>query len=800
MSRWRTFWAAALLILSGAASARTYTVDDLLRSEDFGALAFDPQDRWLVFERRESFLKMGRFDMLARAAVLRSRLYRVDLRAPFRAAPLLPDAQPGTILYGFSSGGTRLAIGRLAGERWQLGIVTMATGAVRWFDLSPDYNPFHVTLRWISDERLVVIANPAGQRPWWLRVDSLPADRLPARWAATRSGVSAAVTTVGSGRFRGAGDRLPDNRLVLVEASTGATTVLATGHFLAMEVAPDRDHLALIEQGEATPLPQDHAVSLIDMPFRRILSLYDLRARAAWHPCPDCDVQGMIQWSVDGRGLAFVARRGGEDWAAASAFELNIAPRSLARLEGHGVVPAIAQFPDGSARMPFAWRGKDILLLGQSASGPNRRTDWYRLRGRGAPQPLTANLSHVGTELSRIGRCAAAMRTADGPWCLDGAKPQRMQEPGTGLIGDIAHMRDVAGASGRPGRTERVEISPSGKAKAVQILASDGTKTLFVASASGTAIVDRVNLHLRDVQPAEPRRLTYRLPGGGLATGWLYLPPGAPAGRSHPLVVIPYLGQSYGEEPPNGQGPASARFHANAQILAGGGYAVLLPSLPLGAAASDKGSGFVEEVDLAVDAAIKTGTVDPRRIALWGHSYGGYAAAAIASRSCRYASIIASAGVYDLGAVPGIFGPTLRLASELALPIGSQFAWAETGQARLGVPPWIDPAAYVAASPYYRAGHIATPMLIVAADRDPSPMQQAEQLFSALYRQDKDAQLLTYWGEGHVVGSPANVRDLYARVFAWLDDTMNRPRAGPCAPRGSPPPGLARRAPNAPSG
>jgi len=800
MHCWRIFWAAVLLILGGAASARTYTVEDLLRTEDFGALAFDPQDRWLVFERQESFLHMSRFDMLARAAVLRSRLYRVDLRAPFRAIPLLPDTHPGTILYGFSPAGSHLAVGRLMGERWQLGIVTMATGAVRWLDLSPDYNPFHVTLRWISDARLVVIAYASGQRPWWLRTDSLPADRLPSRWAATRSGKAPAVTAIGSGRFRGTGDRLAENRLVLVEASSGRATVLATGHFLAMAVAPDRDHVALIEQGEAAPLPQDRAVGLIDMPFRQRLSLYDLRHRTIWRPCVDCDVQGVVQWSGEGRSLAFVARRGAEDWPVARPFRLDIDRRSLTRLDGHGIVPAIAEFPDGSARMPFAWRGSDILLFGRPALNPEGRTDWYRLRENGTAQPLTAALPQVAAELARIGRCQAAMRTADGPWCLDGPEPRPMQEPGKGFIDTIAHPRLFPGEGGAPSQAERIETSPSGNIKAVQRLAADGTKSLIVAMPGRTAILDRLNLHLRDVQPAQARPISTPLPGGGRASGWLYLPPDAAAGRQYPLVVIPYPGQIYGERPPAGQGPASARFHANAQILAGGGYAVLLPGLPSGAAASDKIPAFVAEVDRAVDAAIETGAVDPDRIALWGHSFGGYAAAAIASRSCRYASVIASAGVYDLGAVPGIFGPTLRLAPELALPIGSQFAWAETGQARLGVPPWIDPAAYVAASPYYRAGHITAPMLIIAADRDPSPMQQAEQLFSALYRQDKDAQLLTYWGEGHVVGSPANVRDLYARVFAWLADTMNRPRKAPCGPHGSPPAGLARRAPNVPSG
>jgi dipeptidyl aminopeptidase/acylaminoacyl peptidase len=63
-------------------------------------------------------------------------------------------------------------------------------------------------------------------------------------------------------------------------------------------------------------------------------------------------------------------------------------------------------------------------------------------------------------------------------------------------------------------------------------------------------------------------------------------------------------------------------------------------------------------------------------------------------------------------------------------------------------------------------------MLLIAADRDFSPLGQAEQLFSALFRQGKDAELVTYWGEGHVVASPANLADLYRRVIAFLRDNL----------------------------
>jgi dipeptidyl aminopeptidase/acylaminoacyl peptidase len=483
------------------------------------------------------------------------------------------------------------------------------------------------------------------------------------------------------------------------------------------------------------------------------------------------------------------------------------------RLDAHGVVATVAERPDGSARAAFAWRGRELLLFGQRAMRANRRPGWYALRSAQRADALTSALPDVSASLAAIEGCATAMSASDGIWCLDDRRPRRIFGPDVHIANGTAIGWRVAseqvmfeggmltGRAVRIGATdqiERVDASPTGRMFVVRTVASSGTKALILASLDQADIIAKANLHLRDVAAAVARPLSHQLPDGREVTSWLFLPPNARAGEGLGLVVIPYPGQSYGGEPPAGLGPATARFHASVQLLASRGYAVLLPSLPFRPDAPDGAPGFVEAVDRAVDAAVATGTVDPQRIALWGHSYGAYAVAMIATQTCRYATAIVSAGIYDLGAVPGIFGPTLRLAPELGIPIGLQFAWAETGQGNLGVPPWADPVRYVSASPVYHADRITLPMLIIAADRDVSPMQQAEQLFSALFRQGKDAELVTYWGEGHVVGSPANVRDLYGRVFTWLDETLALPHMGPCDPTASHPPAPPRRAPNAP--
>ena len=141
-----------------------------------------------------------------------------------------------------------------------------------------------------------------------------------------------------------------------------------------------------------------------------------------------------------------------------------------------------------------------------------------------------------------------------------------------------------------------------------------------------------------------------------------------------------------------------------------------------------------------------------------------------AAQSDRFAGVVASAGLYDLAGTVGTLGPRTR-----AMPdngIVTNYAWAETGQGRMGAPPWTVPARYVANSPIYLADRIRAPMLITAADQDVSPLNQAEQLFSALYRQGKNAQLVTYWGEGQVIAGPANLRDYCERVITFFRETL----------------------------
>jgi dipeptidyl aminopeptidase/acylaminoacyl peptidase len=69
-------------------------------------------------------------------------------------------------------------------------------------------------------------------------------------------------------------------------------------------------------------------------------------------------------------------------------------------------------------------------------------------------------------------------------------------------------------------------------------------------------------------------------------------------------------------------------------------------------------------------------------------------------------------------------------------------------------------------------------LMIIQGDLDYVPIAQGEEFFSALYRQNKRAAFVRYWGEEHIVQSPANIRDMWARIYDWFDRFLGAAEKG----------------------
>lgn len=819
--------AMALLCLAVRADARPFTVDDLLHQEAFGARAIDPGGRWLVFERRDPYDTAARYDHDGAMGAALSRLQVVDLAHPGPARPLLAaDPGPGVTLAGFSPSGARLAVYRLNGAQWTLGVVTLATGAVRWFDITPEDPPFGRALQWLSNRELLVLDRPDGVPPWYLRNGRVSATQLPKLWAASAGGERGAVA-LGSGAYRVLRPRPTPRRLLRLDVATGDRQVLASGPFIDLEVSPDRARVALLETGEDLQPevngPAQGAAGTATQATR--LSLVDLATGARRQPCPSCDVlPTLLSWSPDSSSLLIFARGPKALWTEGR-FQRIRAATGAVRALGDGLRPQIGYRPE---LVGGGWMGGVPIIYAQPESRADARFDWYRLSSAG-PINLTRDLPagprklavvapdrlvvRIGTALWQVDPRGAAARLRAAPVAAPplstGGYAPRLDAAllaGSWLVtgeGDGRRLGwlDARGLHSRLALTRRdMDLLAAAQPAAALVRDTDprGLETLRLLRRDAPPVVlAEANAPLAATDAPVIRPIHHRGPDGQALTSWLYLPP-ASSDSPPPLVVRPYSGGSY-PVPPR-ELYAERGFMTDVRTLVGHGYAVLVPSLPLPRDRGDPVAGLAGRILAVVDAAAAdpalAGAFDPGRLALWGHSYGGYTVMAVIGQTDRFKAAVAIAGFSDLiskwAALPAVH----RVAPEEGLRANWSAGAVEQGQDGMQVPPWRDPERYLRNSPLLAANRIATPLLLAHGDQDIIPLPQSEAMFAALYRQDKDAILLTYFGEGHGLRSPGNVRDLFAQAFGFLDAHLAAPVSDPRGARStSPGPGPASTEP-----
>jgi len=176
----------------------------------------------------------------------------------------------------------------------------------------------------------------------------------------------------------------------------------------------------------------------------------------------------------------------------------------------------------------------------------------------------------------------------------------------------------------------------------------------------------------------------------------------------------------------------------------------------------------------AIDAAIASGIADPDRIAVMGHSDGGFAVLGLITQTNRFRSAMASASFSNFVSLYGTFYGQYRHGDSGSPKAGQllRTLQLEKGHMGMGGPPWSEPDRYREDSAINFVHKVETPLLLIHGELDFIPIQQAEEFFTALFRQDKRAQLVRYAGEGHLISDRENVLDLWRRIDMWLKETM----------------------------
>ena len=311
-----------------------------------------------------------------------------------------------------------------------------------------------------------------------------------------------------------------------------------------------------------------------------------------------------------------------------------------------------------------------------------------------------------------------------------------------------------------------------------------------VGVSSTPVLLYHYNIHLADVKPAVgPIPIVHKAYDGRDVRGWLFLPPDAPkeGGQRYPLVVLAYPGFGY-DAPPINRAPFARNFwdlslstNTQMEVFVAHGYAVLLPSVPLeslrenavlSGEAGEPMTRIMPAIDSALDAAIETGFVDPNRLALSGQSGGGFLALSVAVQTDRFKGIIAMASYANGTSQYGQFFPIGKInGTRLDPPGGAWTSLFEGGVGRMEAPPWGDPDRYVRNGPLFHVDKVKTPMMLIHGDLDTAThVTQAEEMFTGLHREAKDAVFVKYVGEQHIIVQPQNQRDMWQRIFKFLED------------------------------
>lgn len=790
--------AVGLCACANGALGRPLQVDDLLKMEGLGKTLISPDGRWLVIERRGPYASGARFDFDRYSDLFRTRLEVVDLRAPGLARPLLAH-EPGVGYAAgpFSPDGARQAVFRLKDGCWELGLVTLGPGEVRWTGVTPDYPEYGRSVQWRSPTELVAITLPDGRLPFLLRY-AAPTERLKPRWRDQARG-GLAVTLLGSGRYADLRPRDPPRQLVVLDVASGAARTLAKGEFTDLELSTQGRWAAVLSAGPDIRMwpDQDFRTDTNIIRTRLRLTFIDLQNGRAIEPCPDCDVLSqLLSWSPVAEDLLVYARRDGERWEHGRLYRVSASAGKFRAVTGEGLRPVIFSRPETVAA---GWLGGKPIVYGHRTDRPDR-ADWWSLgRERRALTGGLASFERRGAVATKDrlllvsgGRAVAldasgevrarALATVHPP-----PVPSTFPVPRMGVYLSVRNRLDGAGPSGQGalwtqfdarGTTRSVAI-PSGAE--LLTAATDGSGVLLRVQRGGgedqlvwtqpdgsTTPVLSVNAHLRDVDAPRVLPIRHRGPRNEPLTSWLVVP-AQTADRPPPLIVFPYLGRTH-ETPPAYLSPRQSPGVDWPRVLVGHGYAVLLPSLPIPHDSASPADNVARNVLAIVDAA-KTqsdtaGEFDLERLGVLGDSFGGYSTVAIVSQTDRFKAAVAWAAMPNLLAKWGDFGPPARISPERGV---ASPQWTEGFQADMRGPPWRTLERYIAGSPNLHLGEVRTPLLIGHGELDNFPVGEAEQTFSSYLRQNKDAVLATYWGEGHRLRSPANLRDFHIRALAWLD-------------------------------
>lgn len=276
------------------------------------------------------------------------------------------------------------------------------------------------------------------------------------------------------------------------------------------------------------------------------------------------------------------------------------------------------------------------------------------------------------------------------------------------------------------------------------------------ATGKATLLADRTPW-IKEDQMASMEPITYQSRDGLTIHGYLTLPKGREA-KDLPLVVNPHGGP---------WARSDWGFDPEVQFLANRGYAVLQMNFRGSTSYGREfwmksfkqwGKTMQDDITDGVQWLVKEGKVDPKRVAIYGGSYGGYATlAGITFTPELYACAVDYVGVSNMftfmNTLPPYWEPGRKMMYEM---VGD---------------PKTDSLLMREASPVFFVDRIRCPLFVAQGKNDPRVnINESNQMVDALKARGITVQYMVKDNEGHGFHNEENRFDFYNAMEKFLDE------------------------------
>ena len=376
----------------------------------------------------------------------------------------------------------------------------------------------------------------------------------------------------------------------------------------------------------------------------------------------------------------------------------------------------------------------------------------------GDPTEITDNLDHhvFSYQVEEDGNLLALV-DHEGTWQMGRLFPD---EPGKmialtvgagwlwGFHSAGGRVVGLATAADHPSQLWELDLGPSAEIVTLTWGETRGKRALTAYNEAFEGLVER----------SVPRRGWVDSTSGARVHVWYYPPTRKTQGPRTPMIVTLHGGPQW---------CVGERWDPEIQALTGAGYGVLAVNFTgslgygqayIDAVAGDWGGAPYQDVLSAVDWAVAEKLADPSRIGITGGSYGGFLAGFAIGQTDRFRAAVLARAVTEQ-------------VSEYGTTDEQFFA-----EQDLQGTPWSHPEEYARWSPLTYAPQITTPTMLIHSENDVRvPLNQAEQMFTALIKHGVEAELVVFPGEGHGLsrhGTPVHRRERLRHMIRWFDEHL----------------------------